>query len=405
MTDWKIPFDPLGAFCRENHTALAPTGSGSLDGLTFATKDVMAIEGHRTAFGQPTWYRTHAPATRSARIVEQCLAAGARMVGVTLTDELSYSLSGENAHYGTPLNPNAPGRIAGGSSSGSSAAVAGGFVDFALGTDCAGSVRLPASYCGILGMRPTHARVSAEGVLPFAPVFDAVGWFAKDADTLLGVGRVLLDDRSAPAPPRRLLIAKDAFEVVEPRIADALDGAVVSLRQYFEKVEEVAVSRNGFDDWKECFRIIQAAQIWNNLGEWVTQHNPEFGPGIRERFEIAAKVTPAQVAREEERRKHIVARLHDLIRAGDVLCLPTSPRVAPLCNTPTDSLEVTYRYQAMALLSIAGHGGLPQINLPLARLDGCPLGLSIVGTRGADVQLLQLTQKIMDGLSVALRYR
>ncbi len=395
VTRWTIPNDPLGAFCRENHTALAPTGSGPLDGLTFATKDVMAIEGHRTAFGQPTWYRTHERATRSAEVVRQCLAAGARMLGVTLTDELSYSLSGENAHYGTPVNPNAPGRIAGGSSSGSAAAVAGGYVDFALGTDCGGSVRLPASYCGILAMRPTHGRVSAEGVLPFAPAFDSVGWFAKDADTLLRVGRVLLDDRNTPPPPKRLLIARDAFAVVEPRIAQALEDAVRVLKGHFETVEEVTVSPNGFDNWKECFRIIQAAQIWKSMGEWVSQNSPEFGPGIRERFEIAANVTRAEVLREEARRKHLVARLKTLIRRGDVLCLPTSPRIAPRLNTPTDSLEVTYRYQAMALLSIAGHGGLPQINLPLARLDECPLGLSIIGQRSADVQLMQLTQTIM----------
>jgi amidase len=397
LTDWKIPYDPLGAFCRENHTALAPTGSGPLDGLTFATKDVMAIEGHRTAFGQPTWYRTHAPATRSAEVVRQCLSSGARMVGVTLTDELSYSLSGENVHYGTPRNPNAPGRIAGGSSSGSAAAVAGGYVDFSLGTDCGGSVRLPGSYCGILAMRPTHGRVSGEGVLPFAPSFDAVGWFAKDADTLLRVGRVLLDDQNPPVPLKRLLIAKDAFQVVEPRIAEALQEALANLKGRFDVIEEVTVSPNGLENWKECFRIIQAAQIWKNMGEWISQNNPEFGPGIRERFEIAASVTRMEVAREETRRKNLVARLKTLIRRGDVLCLPTSPRIAPLLNTPTDSLEVTYRYQAMALLSIAGLGGLPQINLPLAKLDGCPLGLSIVGQRGSDVQLMTLAQQVMAG--------
>ncbi|MFM9886747.1 MAG: amidase [Burkholderiales bacterium] len=397
MTGWTIPFDPLGAFCRENHTALAATGSGPLDGLTFATKDVMAIEGHRTAFGQPTWYLTHEAATRSAEVVRQCLAAGAHMLGVTLTDELSYSLSGENAHFGTPINPNAPGRIAGGSSSGSAAAVAGGYVDFALGTDCGGSVRLPASYCGILAMRPTHGRVSGEGVLPFAPAFDSVGWFAKDAETLLKVGRVLLDDQNVPPPPKRLLIAKDAFAVVEPRIAHALDDAVAALKGHFEMVEEVTVSPNGFDNWMECFRIIQAAQIWKSMGEWVSQNRPEFGPGIRDRFDIAATVTRMEVAREEGRRKNIIDRLKTLIRRGDVLCLPTSPRIAPLLNTPTDSLEVTYRYQAMALLSIAGHGGLPQINMPLATLDECPLGLSIIGQRGSDVQLMALAQKLMAG--------
>ena len=158
---WRPPDDPLGAFCRVNHVALEPTGRGPLDGLSFAVKDVFHIAGHRTGFGHPDWLRTHPPATATAVAVRLLLAAGARMVGKTLTDELAYSLSGENMHYGTPVNPRCPQRIPGGSSNGSVVAVAGGLVDFALGTDCGGSVRLPASYCGVLGMRPTHGRVSS----------------------------------------------------------------------------------------------------------------------------------------------------------------------------------------------------------------------------------------------------
>ncbi len=394
MRPVQIPFDPLGAFCRENHTALEPTGSGLLDGLSFAAKDVMAIAGHRTAFGQPTWYRTHAASGESARVVQQLLAAGARMAGVTLTDELSYSLSGENVHYGTPTNPNAPGRIAGGSSSGSAAAAAGGYVDFALGTDCAGSVRLPASYCGIFGMRPSHGRVSGQGVIPFAPTFDAMGWLARDPGVMLKVGRVLLNDHDAPAKPERLLIAKDAFALVEPRISDALQSAVRELGRSFARVEEICVCDTDLRTWMECFRLIQAEEIWRNLGPWVREHDPQFGPGIRERFEIASQVTQAEVERERALRRHIVARIDQVVRAGDVLCLPSSPRIAPRMNTPTDDLEITYRYQAMSLLCIAGHGGLPQISLPMANLDGCPLGLSIAGPRGSDVQLLEVAKEV-----------
>lgn len=161
------PQDPLGAFCRENHAALSGSGAGSLAGLTFAAKDVFDIKGSRTGFGNPAWLESHAPAKATAPAVQRLLDAGADMVGKAITDELTYSLSGQNAHYGTPVNSSAPGRICGGSSSGSASAVACGLVDFALGTDCGGSVRLPASYCGILGIRPSHGRVSLDGVAPF----------------------------------------------------------------------------------------------------------------------------------------------------------------------------------------------------------------------------------------------
>jgi len=390
----QIPNDPLGAFCRENHCALAPTASGPLDGLTFATKDVMSIAGHRTAFGQPTWYRTHPVGSETAEAVRRLLAAGGRMLGVTLTDELSYSLSGENVHYGTPVNPRAPGRVAGGSSSGSAAAVAGGLVDFALGTDCAGSVRLPASYCGIYGVRPTHGRVPTQGVFPFAPTFDALGWLARDPQVLERAGRALLTGAAQPAAPERLLIATDCFALVEPRIGAALAPAVERLRAKFARVEEVVVCPTDLREWMECFRVIQAAEIWGNLGAWVREHAPQFGPGIGDRFEIASKVTRAEVERELAARRRIVARIDELLRPGDVLCLPTSPRIAPLKDTATDTMEVTYRYQAMCLLCIAGHGGLPQVSLPMATLDDCPLGLSIAAARGSDEMLLALAREL-----------
>ena len=154
--------------------------NGPLRGCTFAVKDVFDIAGHRTGNGHPRLARDPSTAERTASAVERLLAAGARMVGKTYCDELTYSINGENVHYGTPVNPKAPGRIPGGSSSGSAAAVSGGLVDFALGTDCGGSVRIPASYCGIYGIRTSHGLVPADGVVPLAPSFDTVGWFARD---------------------------------------------------------------------------------------------------------------------------------------------------------------------------------------------------------------------------------
>ena len=210
------PDDPLGAFCLENHAALRGASEGPLAGLTFAAKDVFDIAGSRTGFGNPAWLESHPPATSTAPAVQLLLDAGADMVGKTVTDEITYSLSGQNAHYGTPLNSAAPGRIPGGSSSGSASAVAGGLVDFALGTDCGGSVRLPASYCGILGIRPSHGRISLEGVAPFTWSFDVAGWFARDADVFAKVGDVLLDEQF-PAIPARLLYPQDAFGMVDRR--------------------------------------------------------------------------------------------------------------------------------------------------------------------------------------------
>ncbi len=394
------PDDPLGAFCRENHAALTGSGIGPLAGLTFAAKDVFDIAGVRTGFGSPTWLATHPPAEATAPAVQRLLDAGADMVGKALTDELTYSLSGQNAHYGTPVNPAAPGRIPGGSSSGSASAVAGGLVGFALGTDCGGSVRLPASYCGILGIRPSHGRVSLEGVAPFTWSFDVAGWFARDPDVFAAVGNVLLDDPSTGSgeslpPTRRLLFPSDAFGVVDVEVADALWPAVELATETIGSRKDVIVSEDGLMEWFQTFRVIQAWEIWSNHREWVQESNPQFGPGIRERMDWASRVTDEQVQAGRIRRDAIVRRVKGLFEDGDVLCLPTSPRVAPLADTPQDELEDRIRAQAMMLLCIAGLAGLPQVSLPLATLDGLPLGFSLVGPWGSDSQLLELSRRIM----------
>ena len=395
MSSYALPHDPLGAFCVENHAAFPGASGGPLAGLAFASKDVFDIAGSRTGFGNPAWLESHPPATSTAPAVQRLLDAGADMVGKTLTDEITYSLSGQNAHYGTPVNSAAPGRIPGGSSSGSASAVAGGLVDFALGTDCGGSVRLPASYCGILGIRPSHGRVSLEGVAPFTWSFDVAGWFARDADVLAVVGRALLDDDGEWPEPRRLLYAQDAFNMVDRQVAEALAPAVELAAGTIGRQADIIVSPEGLPGWYETFRVIQAWEIWFNHAAWVEDVKPDFGPGIRERFEWASRVTEQDAEAARSRRSLIVERIRGLFGEGDVLCLPTSPRIAPPLDAPTDELENRVRAQAMSLLCIAGLAGLPQVSLPLAFLDGLPLGFSLVGPWGADSQLLALSQRLM----------
>ena len=390
-----LPDDPCGAFCRDTHVALPGAASGPLTGLRFAAKDIFDIEGHRTGFGNPTWLETHGPAATTASAVRALLGAGADLAGKTLTDELAYSLTGENRHYGTPLNPAAPDRVPGGSSSGSASAVAAGLVDFALGTDCGGSVRLPASYCGILGIRPTLGRIPMDGVAPFSASFDVIGWFAREAARLASVGRVLFGSAESPDPPRRLVIADDAFELVDEKVRDALEPAVERAAERVGATRRVQVSPTSLPDWFGSFRVIQASEIWANHGAWITAAEPSFGRGVRERMTWASRVEPAEVRRARERHTEIRARLDDLLGGDEVLCLPSSPRAAPPRNTPTDDLEVRFRHQAMCLLCISGLGGLPQVSLPLATLDGLPLGLSLIAPRGQDERLLSLAAHLM----------
>ena len=385
--------DPFNAFCRENHVERAGAASGPLRGLRFAAKDVFDVAGVRTGAGSPDWLRTHPPADATAPAVQRLLDGGADLVGKTQTDEVVYSLNGENAHYGTPVNPKAPGRIPGGSSSGSAVAVAGGLVDVALGTDCAGSVRLPASYCGAFGFRPTHGRVSAERAVALATSFDAVGWFARDADQLERVGRVLIDGPSANVVVRRALIGVDAFDMAAAGMRDALRDGIDAVVARVGSADEVTAHRPGLAELQRWFRVLQAFEVWATHGEWITRVRPSFGPGIRERYAWASTVTAADVAAPRVERETFRASLDAMLGDDAILVLPTAPGIAPLQNTPAETLE-TFRGQAISLLAIAGLAGVPQVTMPVGALDGCPVGLSLIGPRGSDLALLALVRSL-----------
>jgi amidase len=387
-----IPDDALGAFCRHTHVAVKGSGKGPLAGLTFGVKDIYDIAGHKTGFGSPDWLATHDAAATTAPVVVQLLAAGADMVGKTQTDELTYSLNGENAHYGTPVNVNAPGRIPGGSSSGSAAAVAGKLVDFAVGSDTGGSVRAPASFCGVYGIRPTHGRVSLEGACALAKSFDTAGWFARDAVLLERIGRVMFGETGA-AKQGAAFFAEDAFALLGSAAVAALQPALEKIKAVTGPLQNVTVSAEGLPQWFQAFRVLQGAEIHQQLGEWVSRVQPKLGPGVRERMQWTATITAGDVARAQAARDAIRLRMDELLKGNAVIVLPTVPDIAPLLNTPPAQLD-DFRARAMSLLCIAGHAGLPQITLPLATLQGCPLGISLIAARGNDAMLLALARQV-----------
>lgn len=385
--------DPVGAFVAHGKIERAGRPAGPLSGLSFALKDLFDVAGVPTGAGNPTWLETHEPPSSTAPAAQALLDAGARLAGKTHTDEIAWSLNGENAHYGTPQNVAAPGHIPGGSSSGSAAAMAAGLVDFAVGSDTGGSVRLPASYCGLYGMRPSHGRVPIGGAVPLAPSYDTVGWFARDPAILERVGRVLLGARNEAPASTRLIFADDMFERAEPATRDALKPAVERLVARFGPVEHVTIAGDDLAAWRKVFTLIQSSEAWAAHGDWVTRARPAFGPGVKQRFEAAAKVDPGEVAEALKARAEIAARMAALVPPGSLLILPTTPGVAPRLKTPEKELD-SFRARAIEMLCPAGHAGMPQISLPLATVDGRPVGLSAIAPRGQDEILLDLALRL-----------
>jgi amidase len=374
--------NPFGAFVPGPRCTREPTGHGPLSGLTFAVKDLIDVAGCHTGGGNPDWLAGHPAAETSAPVVDALLAAGARLIGKTITDELAFSLEGANAHYGTPVNPACPDRLPGGSSGGSAVAVAAGLVDFAMGTDTGGSVRVPASFTGVFGFRPTHGRISTDRVVPFAPSYDTIGWFARDPGVLSAVGTTLLGSGGA-APIRRLVRVRDAFALADPDAAALLLASASACGA----VDEVTVFDGAESEWLECYRVLQGAEIWQHLGPWITANQPKFGAAIAPRFADAATIGAPAVTHYRAFRHTMTVRLRAMIPPGTGLVIPTTLGAALPLSTPSEAIWRFYK-SALPLNAISGHAGLPQVTIPVTQPGGCPLGLSIIGATSSDHALL-----------------
>jgi amidase len=376
--------------------ALAGAASGPLAGLRFAVKDLYDVAGVPTTYGHPEWARTHGPAAATAPIVLALLQAGAALTGKTKTVELAYGLTGENVWHGTPLNPKAPARFPGGSSCGSAAAVAAGLVDFAMGSDTGGSVRIPASYCGVFGIRPTWGAISLAGCCGLGPSFDTPGWFAASAAMLARVGEVLLPEQDA-ALPGPLLRADDVWAKAAPAVAAALAPALAAVERALGEALPITLVPEGLTVPYENFRCMQAEEAWATLGTWVTRTRPEFGPGVGARFDGARDMAPEKAAAGRAYRRRFQARMARLLAGGAVLAYPTSPLPAPLLSA-TLAEQNAVREATMGVTAIAGLGGLPEISIPAGTVDGAPVGLSLVAAPGRDRALLALAQRVETAL-------
>src|SRR5215813_12990771 len=380
----------LSAFVPHDLTApLSGGGAGPLAGLSAAVKDMYDIAGYRTGGGNPDWLDAQAPATSTAAAVVRVLEAGATIIGKTICDEFFYSVSGANAHYGTPVNARAPGRLPGGSSSGSAAACGAGLCDFALGSDTGGSVRVPASFNGIYGLRPTHERIEHAGVADMAPSFDVPGWFAATPGVFRKVGSVLLDDQRVLAKINHVMLLEDAFAQAEEPVADLLRTLLELMSDDLPEITHDRIAPDGFDPWREAFRIVQAYETWQTFGEFINAQNPKIGPGVRERMAFASTVTKSQANANRDAIAKAREHIRKIATSGTVLALPTSPSIAPKIETSGAELE-EFRTRAMRLTCAAGISGLPQMSIPAGTINGCPVGLSFIGWAGGDEALLDL---------------
>ncbi len=387
--------DDINAWVPHGRFVMQGAGSGPLTGLTFAVKDLFDVAGYPTGAGNPTWLATHPVPTVSSPIVDSLLQAGATLVGKTISDELAYSINGDNVHYGTPINVRARDRVPGGSSSGSVAAVAARKCDFALGTDTGGSTRVPASYCGVWGLRTTHGLLPSSAMVALNPSFDTSTWFAHDPDTFMKVAKVLVPT-GQPVTFSKVMMFDDAMAQADDCFREKAEAVFAALAESMESSHVTATPGGTAEElelWRQTYITASAREAWLEHGVWIEQHQPTFGPAIAGRFNVARDVGPEAVAEAIKRRGEIMAGVRNMVGKHGVAVLPSSASVAPLL-TATGAEVDELRSRTFRITCIAGLSGLPQVSLPFEREDGLPFGISLLGPAGSDEALVALAVEV-----------
>lgn len=380
------PGELTDAFVAGPRAEVKGAAAGPLAGFTFAVKDLIDVAGVPTGGGNPDWPRFYPTPDKHAWVVQTLLDAGASVAGKTITDEVSLGILGENAHDGTPLNPASPDRVPGGSSSGSASVVAAGTCDFALGTDSGGSVRVPSSFSGLYGNRPTHGRINFAGITVQSPAADTCGWFARDARTFARVAEVLFERKLPTILPTKLLVATDAFGFADEAVAVALRPLVERLATLIGAREDVTMAPQGLSVWQRAQRVLQGSESWKTFQPWLDMCNPRLAWSVARGLVQGSMLTDAERSAATLMRIEARARMRMLLPPGTILCLPTTPFPAPMRGLPMSELN-PLRERISCLTSHGGLTGVPQLNIPGATVDGAPVGLSIVGGRGTDLDL------------------
>ncbi len=393
------PNDSLNAFLDYPQVAVPSAQSGPLAGCSLGVKDIFDVAGYVTGWGNPVRTAEAAPAAATAPSVQALLDAGAQFAGKTQTEELAFSMIGQNVHFPHPINPAAPDRVVGGSSSGSAAAVAGGLVDIATGSDTGGSVRCPASFCGLVGLRTTHGAIPLDGIMPLASSFDTVGWFARDMDVYERVGEVYFAPSSGRAG-----VGKARFRLVNSPTLDSLVAGPAEAAEYARMIGVVTSVLGtpkaapdapfSIDELYWATRRLQAREAWASHGEWISSGDRKLGQATYDRFAFGKTVSAADAKAETARRDTFRQWLGDLLGDDGLLVMPTVPGAPPLAVAGAQGFQ-DFREQAIRLLCWSGLSGFPQITLPLGKVEGAPFGISLLGPPGSDLELIRIGREVL----------
>jgi Asp-tRNA(Asn)/Glu-tRNA(Gln) amidotransferase A subunit family amidase len=384
----------------KGNTGGSQSDIGPLSNMRLAVKDLFHIQGIETSAGNPSWQSTHPIPNMTNTSVNTLLNMGTRYIGKTLTDELAYSLNGQNIHYPKLTNPITPNRLVGGSSSGSAAAVASDLADIGLGTDTGGSIRVPASYTGLYGLRTTHGAIPCDNMVALAKSFDTIGWMCKRIDTLYKVAQALLPFEQLSSMQNIDILNDDTSTkiYVATNLVENSEQAS-DINSWLNTLTDTTIKYCSFDvddlHCSETFRILQGYEIWQEHGQWITQEQPTFADDVDQRFIWCKSLSSKQQHEALQQQTAINQRIDAIFQDHNLMLVPTTPGRAPLTTLAAANMA-TYREDLMGITAIAGLSGRPQIHLPLFAIEGAPCGLSLIGSRNCDLLLVRLANALIN---------
>ncbi|KAB5524366.1 hypothetical protein DKX38_022115 [Salix brachista] len=395
-----------------------PKAPHPLTGLTFAVSDLFEIEGYVTGFGHPDWAKTHEAASQTSAVVSTLVEGGATCVGKTVVDELAYRhvlvlfKFLKTANLGHTMT-----RVPGGSSSGAAVAVAANLVDFSLGVDTVGGVRVPAGFCGIIGFRPSYGAISKIGVLPVSASLDTVGWFAKDPNILRRVGHVLLQSAfGGQRSPRQIIMADDCFQslkipvdrvsqvvvkstekhfgrqILKHEILDVyLNSKVPSLKEFRNKQTNGEVKTSSIRLLANVMQLLHRYEFRSNHEEWINTVKPILEPNFSAQMNEIVDLSDAEIELCKSIREEMGSAINSLLKDDGILVVPTTAYLPPKIGGK-EILSEEFQSSSIGLMSIASLSGCCQVTVPLGYYNKCPISVSLIARHGSDRFLLDTVQ-------------
>ena len=388
--------DPIISIIDDANATQPFSGLHSRQRVTCVVQDNIDVQNHHTGLGHPLWAATHRLADKNSALVDMFIHSGFSLVGKTMMDELGCNFTGYNPHFGLLNNHNAFGHCVGGASSGPAAAVAAKKADLGIGIDSAGAIRIPASYCGLWGLRTTHNWLPMSGILFQSTRLDSVGFLANEIDVLQQALSIFNQHHVSVVEEKpRLILLEDACKTMERAERLQFERVQQSVCSLFSTVAETSLGEDIWDIMRISFPIVQGFEAWARYGKWILKHRPILSKPVEDFFDFSRKIQERDYLKSLQVCDQLKYYFQRRFGSETFIGLPTIPHVSPRVLMGESEWQ-NIRMQSLQHLAFSCISGRPELSLPVMVVgpSRLPLGMSFLAYPDRDVLLCDIGKKV-----------